>query len=119
VECARRICKIWRLGRWLGWSAPCWLVVARPAMCEGITIGRKARASDWDRRLCGTRPSVDFLLGFRLHVVGDDKPTAVDLLVDVGDDVVDLLVFAVLHLRSTALLAHLPREIAVGVNVLV
>ena len=59
------------------------------------------------------------LLRLGLHVMGNYEPAAVDFLVDVRDNVVHLLISAVLHFWCPALLPHFPREIAVNVNVLV
>ena len=58
-------------------------------------------------------------LRLRLHVVRNHEPAAVNFLVDVRDDVVGLGIFAVLHFWCPALLTHLPRQVAIDVNVLV
>jgi hypothetical protein len=45
----------------------------------------------------------------RLHVMRNDEPAVAALLVDVGGNVVDRALRAVLHFLCPALLAHLPR----------
>src|SRR5512133_1913592 len=59
------------------------------------------------------------LLRLGLHVMGNYEPAPVAFLVDVRNNVVHLLISAVLHFWCPALLPHFPREIAVNVNVLV
>ncbi len=46
------------------------------------------------------------------------EPVAVDFFIDVGDDDVDIDLFAILEYHCPSLLAHLPREIAIDVNLL-
>jgi hypothetical protein len=52
-------------------------------------------------------------------MVRNYEPSAVDFLIYVGDEDVDLAVSAVLQFQCPTLLAHLPSEIAIDVNVLV
>jgi len=49
----------------------------------------------------------------------DDEPVAVDFLVDIGDEVVEFGRAAILQFLFAGFLTHLPREVAVDVNVLV
>jgi hypothetical protein len=72
------------------------------------------------RGLAPRSPRLIFrLLRFRLNVMGNYEPAPIDFLVDVRDNVVHLLISAVLHFWCPVLLPHFPREIAVNVNVLI
>ena len=68
---------------------------------------------------CGVGYYLIRLLRLRLHMVRDDKPVAVDFLVDISDKVVELGRTTILHILFAAFLTHLPREVAVDVNMLV
>jgi len=59
------------------------------------------------------------LLRLRLHMVRDDEPVAVNFLVDIGDEVVELGRITILHFLFAGFLTHFPREVAVDVNMLV
>jgi hypothetical protein len=59
------------------------------------------------------------LLRLRLHMVRDDEPVAVNFLVDIGDEIVELGRITILHFLFAGFLTHLPREVAVDVNMLV
>ena len=58
------------------------------------------------------------LLRLRLHMMRNHEPMAVDFFIDVGDDDVDIDLFTILEYHCPSLLAHLPREIAIDVNLL-
>jgi hypothetical protein len=59
------------------------------------------------------------LLRLRLHMMRNHEPIAVDFFIDVSDDDVDIDLFTILEYHCPSLLAHLPREIAIDVNLLV
>ena len=52
-------------------------------------------------------------------MVRNHEPVAIEFLIHVGDDDVDLDHSTVLQVYWSALLAHLPREIAIDMNMLV
>ena len=68
---------------------------------------------------CGVGYYLIRLLRLRLHMVRDNKPVAVDFLVDISDKVVELGRTTILHILFAGFLTHLPREVAVDVNMLV
>lgn len=56
------------------------------------------------------------LLRLRLHVVRHHQPTAIKFFIDIRYEGIDLDLVAVLKFRRSALLRHLPRQIAIHVN---
>src|SRR4051794_21568023 len=62
------------------------------------------------------RPGVLQLLRLRLHVVRYYQPTAIKFFIDIRYKGVDLDLVAVLEFRRPSLLGHLPRQIAIHVN---
>src|ERR1700756_1419340 len=59
------------------------------------------------------------LLRLRLHMVRDYEPLTVDLLVNIRYEVIELGGPAILHFLFAGFLTHLPREVAIDVNMLV
>jgi len=64
-------------------------------------------------------PSPPRLLRLRLHMVRDHEPVTVDFLVDISHEVIELGRPSILHFLFASFLTHLPREVAIDVNMLV
>src|ERR1700746_2507239 len=63
--------------------------------------------------------AISALLRLRLNMVRDDQPLTIDLLVNIRHEVIEFWRSAVLHFLFASLLTHLPREVAIDVNMLV
>jgi len=62
------------------------------------------------------RAGMSRLLRLRLNMVGDHEPAAIDSLVDICDEPIDLADGAILHLRLSDLGSNLPSKIANHMN---
>ena len=92
---------------------------ASPSFYLKVCVCPKFPITTWEVEMSDDHHAAICLLRLRLHMVRDHEPVTVDFLVDISHEVIELGRPAILHFLFAGFLTHLPREVAIDVNMLV